>query len=199
MTILSPIHNLLFIALSLTCSSDAFAVDIKLPEKIEINLKSEKGLPGLMRYSPYSQLYQFSNKQVWLQLDFTQRPFESKDALKAIKDHFNYSNIEIRLPQLATATKQYFTQLRGPLRDLNIAKSFGNMKDLKLNIADYKEGRLTGTLTGTITCLTTKTIGRHLRTGDILGASHKDSPVNIPFTINFDLIVGPNNKTQSKY
>jgi hypothetical protein len=199
MTILSPIHNLLFIALSLTCSSDAFAADLKLPEKIEINLKSEKGLPDLMRYSPSWQLYQFSNEQVWLQFDFTERPFESKDVLKAIKDHFKYSNIEICLPQLATATKQYFTQLRGPLRDLNTAKSFGNMKDLKLSIADYKEGRLTGTLTGTITYLTTKTIGRHLETGDILGASHKDSPVNIPFTINFDLIVGPNNKTLSEY
>jgi len=75
------------------------------------------------------------------------------------------------------------------LRTLGEAKSFQNMKDVKLTFSGYENGRLKGTVRGIVTRLTTETRGPGQRTGDIMGVGHVDKDANISFVIEFDVSV----------
>jgi hypothetical protein len=63
------------------------------------------------------------------------------------------------------------------------------MKDVKLTFTGFEDGRLKGTVSGTITRLTTRTEGPGLRSDDIAGVGHVDNDANIPFVVNFDLSI----------
>jgi len=158
-------------------------------EKVVIELRNADGEAGLKRLNQFTQIFSYDNDQAWLQFSFDRVPFGDDNVLDACRKSFRYCNVEVRFPDRATETSRVYTQLRGPLRALGTAKSFQNMKDVKLTFSGFEQGRLNGTLTGTITRLTTRTEGPGLVTGDIAGVGHVDNDANIPFVVNFDLSV----------
>ncbi len=154
-----------------------------------IELRNAEGEPGLKRLNQATHIFSYSNDQTWLQFSFDRVPFADEDVLKACRDSFKYCNVEVRFPERTTETSRVYTQLRGPLRTLGKAQSFQNMKDVKLTFTRFEDRRLRGTLSGTITRLTTRTKGPGLRTGDIAGVGHVDKDANIPFEVDFDLSI----------
>jgi len=158
-------------------------------EKTVIEIRNADDEPGLKRLNQFTNIFGYGNDQVWLQCSFSRVPFGGKNVLAACRKSFKYCNVEIRFPDRATEKSRVYAQLRGPLRTLGKAKDFGNMKNVKLTFSDFADGRLTGTISGTITSLTTRTEGAGLRSGDIAGVGHVSNDANIPFVVNFDLSI----------
>ena len=144
---------------------------------------------GLKRLNQHTQIYGYTDESVWIQFSFEERPFEASDPLAAVNRLFKYCSLEVRFPEEATENSRIYTQLRGPLRTLDETKDFQNMKDLILTFESCEDGRLKGSIEGTITRLTTRTEGPNQRTGDMMGFGHEDKDVEIPFIVEFDLTI----------
>jgi hypothetical protein len=158
-------------------------------KKTVIEIRNADDEPGLKRLNQSTNILSYSNDQIWLQFSFSRVPFAGKNVLAACRKSFKYCNVEVRLPDRTTENSRVYAQLRGPLRTLGKAKDFGNMKNVRLTFSGFENGRLKGTVSGTITSLTTRTEGAGLRTGDIAGVGHTNEDANIPFVVNFDLSI----------
>ena len=176
-------------ALAFTGLSSPGAAARQEGSSVRIRLVNPPGESGLERLNPRTHIYEYGDERAWIQLSFERRPFEDPDAMGAIRESFEYCNVEIRFPERATDGSRVYAQLRGPLRDLDARRSFQNMKDLELSFAGYEQGRLRGVLRGSITRLTTERRDLRAISGDIAGVARHDEEVEIPFLVEFDLSV----------
>lgn len=113
-------------------------------------------------------------------------------AYNSIVENFNYADIRIEMPALGTDNSEVYFQPLDVLRELNFNADIGRTSSFRLELHDFADGYLSGTWEGTITELTERTedaTDDSCYTDDIQGECYEAIPVNMPFSLHFNLEV----------
>ena len=111
---------------------------------------------------------------------------------QSIVEHFNYADIRIPIPMLSTDNSEVYFQPLEVLRELSFNADIGRTSSFRLDLHDFGDGYLSGTWKGVITELTEHTedvSDETCYTDDIQGECYETIPVNMPFTLHFNLKV----------
>jgi SH3-like domain-containing protein len=168
---------------------------IDIAQPLIINATNSKNEPGFQISCPENVIcdehfdyraYMYRDNRVMIYLSFDPDVI-GKSSYQSFVDNFNYANIWIYFPERATDSSTFYYQNRFPIRRLGQP----NQDGVIFEMISFKDNRLTGSFSGTITRITEQISSNdpNCYTGDVRGLCYREHAANIPFTINFDLTI----------
>jgi hypothetical protein len=108
-------------------------------------------------------------------------------SLEAFKANFNYVDFTIRYPEMATDSSEFYFSSLDIIRKLDEEAANG----FKFTIDSFENGRLKGTLKGTVTEITELVTSNapDCVIGDIQGECNQEQDANLQFSMNYDFCI----------
>lgn len=135
--------------------------------------------------------HMFSDDNLTLYISFSPR-LVGDYSYNSIVENFNYADMRIQVPTLGADNSEVYFQPLDVLRELSFNADIGRTSSFRLDLHDFEDGYLSGTWAGTITELTERTedaTDDDCYTTEIQGECYEAIPVNMPFSLHFNLEV----------